>query len=121
MAPEACIGPPLGRQQTSTVWVLRGTTWMAGRPPLEAGTGLALLRAHCDDPPPLRERANNVPDAIEALVMLPRKGAADRPEDGRMLAAEIRALVADGLDVPPTIVGFVRLAVWKRRRPPLLP
>lgn len=108
MAPEACTGDDVG--PAADVYSL-GATWyhlLAGLPPLRAGTALALMKAHLDEPPePLALKADDVPTAITDLVMeCLRKPAGERPASGAAIAERIRAMAADGIEIPRSVIDL---------------
>lgn len=80
------------------------TTALTGAPPFEAGSAVAVLQRHLEDEPPsLRERRADVPEAVDRLVRsMLAKDPADRPT-----AAAVRdrlAAAADGPDGAATVV-----------------
>lgn len=96
LSPEACQGAAPG--PASDVYSL-GATWfhlLVGRPPFEAASTVAMLRAHCDDPVPHPEQdCASLPPAVTALV---RRCLAKQPS-GRPPLPELLA----GLDAIPGI------------------
>lgn len=80
------------------------TTALTGAPPFEAGSAVAVLQRHLEDEPPsLRARREEVPEAVDRLVRsMLAKDPADRPT-----AAEARdrlAAAAEGPDGAATAV-----------------
>lgn len=80
------------------------TTALTGAPPFEAESAVAVLQRHLEDEPPsLRERRADVPEAVDRLVRsMLAKDPADRPA-----AAAVRdrlAAAADGPDGAATVV-----------------
>lgn len=105
LPPEACRGHAVDAR--GDLYSL-GCTWfhlLAGRPPFQAASTVALLRAHLDDmPPDLRSLAPNVPEAIAALVhRLLAKDPAQRLPSAQALVDEMHALAAQGFTLPRTV------------------
>jgi tRNA A-37 threonylcarbamoyl transferase component Bud32 len=105
LPPEACRGHAVDAR--GDLYSL-GCTWfhlLAGRPPFQAASTVALLRAHLDDAPPdLRSLAPSVPEAIAALVhRLLAKDPAQRLQSAQALVDEMHALAAQGITLPRTV------------------
>jgi serine/threonine-protein kinase len=105
LPPEACRGHPVDAR--GDLYSL-GCTWfhlLAGRPPFQAASTVALLRAHLDDAPPdLRLLAPTVPAAIAALVhRLLAKDPQQRLPSAQALVDELHALAGQGLALPRTV------------------
>jgi hypothetical protein len=105
LPPEACRGHPVDAR--GDLYSL-GCTWfhlLAGRPPFQAASTVALLRAHLDDAPPdLRSLVSGVPEAIAALVhRLLAKDPAQRFPSAQALVDEMHALAAQGIILPRTV------------------
>jgi len=105
LPPEACRGQAVDAR--GDLYSL-GCTWfhlLAGRPPFQAASTVALLRAHLDDvPPDLRSLASGVPEAIAALVhRLLAKDPAQRLPSAQALVDELHALAAQGITFPRTV------------------
>ncbi len=105
LPPEACRGHAVDAR--GDLYSL-GCTWfhlLAGRPPFQAASTVALLRAHLDDAPPdLRSLAPSVPEAIAALVhRLLAKDPAQRLPSAQALVDELHALAAQGITLPRTV------------------
>ena len=105
LPPEACRGQPVDAR--GDLYSL-GATWfhlLTGRPPFQAASTVALLRAHLDDvPPDVRELVPGVPVAIAALVhRLLAKDPDQRPASAQVLVDELHALAAQGISLPRTV------------------
>ncbi|HEX3134454.1 MAG TPA: serine/threonine-protein kinase [Planctomycetota bacterium] len=105
LPPEACRSQQMNAR--GDLYSL-GCTWfhlLAGRPPFQAASTVALLRAHLDDAPPdLRSLAPSVPEAIAALVhRLLAKDPAQRLPSAQALVDELHALAAQGITLPRTV------------------
>ena len=126
LPPEACRGEPVDAR--GDLYSL-GCTWfhlLAGRPPFQAASTVALLRAHLDDAPPdLRSLATDVPEAIASLVMrLLAKQPDQRLPSAQALVDALHGLAAKGLIIPravPEALAELRDAFWQAPRLPLLP
>ncbi len=105
LPPEACRGHAVDAR--GDLYSL-GCTWfhlLAGRPPFQAASTVALLRAHLDDAPPdLRSLVSGLPEAIAALVhRLLAKDPAQRLPSAQALVDEMHALAAQGIILPRTV------------------
>ncbi len=105
LPPEACRGQPVDAR--GDLYSL-GATWfhlLTGRPPFQAASTVALLRAHLDDAPPdVRALAPSVPAAIAALVhRLLAKDPAQRLPSAQALVDELHALAAQGITLPRSV------------------
>ena len=105
LPPEACRGEPVDAR--GDLYSL-GCTWfhlLAGRPPFQAASTVALLRAHLDDlPPDLRSIAPEVPEAIASLVMrLLAKHPEQRLPSAQALVDALHGLAAHGLIIPRAV------------------
>lgn len=98
MAPEQALRSVVSPR--SDLYALGCVTYelLAGAPVFDAGSPLALLRRHVEDPPrPLRGLRDDVPEAVDALVLAL---LAKDPEDRPATAVEVHAALADHL--PPS-------------------
>ena len=107
LPPEACRGHPVDAR--GDLYSL-GCTWfhlLTGRPPFQAASTVALLRAHLDDAPPnLRFLAPSVPETIAVLVhRLLAKDPAQRLPSAQALVDELHALAIQGITLPRTVAG----------------
>jgi serine/threonine-protein kinase len=105
LPPEACRGHAVDAR--GDLYSL-GCTWfhlLTGRPPFQAASTVALLRAHLDDAPPaLRGLAPSVPEAVAALVhRLLAKDPEQRLPSAQALVDELHGLAAQGLTIPRVV------------------
>ncbi len=109
MAPEQCIGGPLG--PASDVYSLGATLYhlLTGRPPFAGDTALALINHHCNTPPPS-------PRAVVATVS---DGACRVVQ--RAMAKDPAHRYADAADMLGEIERLVRGEPSSVRAHPLLP
>jgi serine/threonine-protein kinase len=108
ISPEGAEGQPVG--PPADVYAIATILYqcLAGRPPFEGDSPVALLVQHAQAAPPeLRgvPRASYVPGPIAAVVMQAlAKRAEDRPDDARALGRELVAAArASGLDPEPIV------------------
>jgi serine/threonine-protein kinase len=106
LPPEACRGQPVDAR--GDLYSL-GCTWfhlLAGRPPFQAESTVALLRAHLDDlPPDLRTLAPHIPGGIVDLVhRLLAKHPDERLPSAEALVEAIHGL--DGITIPRSVPGI---------------
>jgi serine/threonine protein kinase len=105
LPPEACRGQPVDAR--GDLYSL-GATWfhlLTGRPPFQAASTVALLRAHLDDAPPdVQMLVPTIPTAIAVLVQrLLAKNPADRLPSAQTLVDDLHALAAQGITFPRTV------------------
>ena len=105
MAPEQALRGTVGPQADLYALGCLLHEMLAGVPPFQGRTALAVLQRHLDEPPPpLRDARPGVPDEIERLVL---DLLAKRPEDRPAGAAEVyarllpHALATRGSGAPP--------------------
>lgn len=107
MAPEQVEGRQISGKTDCYGLGLLLYEMLVGKAPFDGTTMVAILRAHCEEPPPPFEPAlrNRTPKALEDLVFaLLQKRAEDRP-DAATAETALRALATAPGAVSPTTVA----------------
>jgi eukaryotic-like serine/threonine-protein kinase len=109
MSPEQCMGYDVGPASDQYALGVVAYEMLTGRPPF-VGSGMAMMRAHTEQPPDqLRAARTDIPEFVDAAVM---RMLAKKPEDRFPdLAAAMEALEAHPLSaLGPTRAEMAALA-----------
>jgi eukaryotic-like serine/threonine-protein kinase len=117
VSPEQARGEDVGPQSDLYSLGVIAYECLTGRPPFESKDPLGVLFKHLhDDPVPVAERAESVPEALAALVdSMLSKLPSERPQSAAEIVESLRVLAAPASTSVPASTSFPAVAQQRSR------